>query len=203
MCKTIAFINTGARGTMKTSMLLFLTSTVLVFTCQNAIAAHYSFYQPSYENFFVKGSFNTSKTSGTVTNDQIENFRIYFSEDFFKFYPNDPSTSLDIVFNINTHFLSVEYNNNQRSQISPFMWHSNIQSFKANNLGGMLINVACFTDDSSDYDCSNGYGFGSLPNYSFNSSEPLKVTQTPIPGALGFFSVGVALISLLRRKLEN
>ncbi|NOU23147.1 MAG: hypothetical protein HOO93_15445 [Methyloglobulus sp.] len=112
---------------------------------------------------------------------EVQSFSIHFSGNpFFESLNNLPENGLNnLYYDINTNFLSFGFGTSGTV-------HNPYTPFWQYDSSGSIV----FTDTSG-----STIGLG--------TTDPLLVSQVPLPGALGLFLMGITGLGLVRRKLTS
>lgn len=161
---------------MKKLQGLLIISFILLTASQTVSAAYYTFSQSGWAMSEIKGSFFVDKTFGVVTQDDIKNFSINLAY--------DSEHSKIIEFNLDTNNLAIEYGGSWVVNTLGY-YQENFEMYKAGSWGGSFDSLRCFGEDRQN--CYPG------DNYD-QTDAPLIVAQTPAPGALGLFALGISYL---------
>lgn len=170
---------------MKKLQLLIIISVVWLLASQTVNAAFYTFSQSGWAMSEIKGSFFVDKTSGVVTQDDIKNFSINLAY--------DTERTKIIEFNLDTNNLAIEYGGSWVVNTLGY-YQENFETYTGGSWGGAFDSLRCFSEDS--HNC--------FPGDNFDQTEtPLIIAQTPTPGALGLFALGVTYLFLFNRTSKK
>jgi hypothetical protein len=167
----------------------------IAFMSSSASAAHYKFSQSGFtDGAYITGSFDAiaSSPDGEIQfhsdhgappweNDELFNFSIAFNGNsaFGSFNTLDDFGLENFVYDIDLNLLELSFVTN------PFAGSTLDVGYRGSTKSGGIVKL--FNFDNGDTQV-------------WSTSQPLLVSQVPLPAALGLFATGLACLGIVRRK---